>query len=296
MAANVNEVGTTQPTVNGTSNELVVIKGSSAVEAPTDTTHIFDFFGLPPELREFIYQQRVLLEIEQLPERSTRDFKSKIRKLRTSLLLVSRQFHDEYRKICASEQVLYMEDHPWMSGFLAHLQWPHKASVWVMDYCTGEEMELKGLMNFLNTWAVGDMALRSINIEIYIAFHRLYFETVKGNYEWLTLLGIDGFSKVDLLEIYIIWSSWDRRTTRTPRSLVGRWKRGDPMHITFREPSVNFYRQLDYMYDHPYDAEPGSTEDSDGQNDAGDSSGVDDIGGVEERAEDEGWYNHGGDA
>jgi hypothetical protein len=77
---------------------------------------------------------------------------------------------------------------------------------------------------------------------------------------------------------------------------VARWKRGDPMHITFMEPSVNFYKHLDYMYDPPYDVEPGSTEDSDGHNDAGDSSGVYDIGEVEERAEDEGWYNHGGNA
>jgi hypothetical protein len=218
----------------------------------------------------------VLLEEEDLPERSPR-----IRKLRTSLLLVSRQFHYEYRKICASQQVLYMEDHPWISGTLASLQWPHKASLWLMEYCTGAEMKLKGLMNFLNTWAVRDMALRSINIEIYIDFYRPNFETVKGNHEWLALLDIDGFSKVDLLEIYLIWSSWDRRTTRTPRALVARWKRGDPMHITFMEPSVNFYKQLDYMYDHPYDVEPGCAEDSNGQNDAGDSSGVDDIGGVD---------------
>jgi hypothetical protein len=70
-----------------------------------------------------------------------------------------------------------------MSGTLANLQWPHEAGLWLMDYCTGEEMELKGLMLFLNTWAVGDMALRSINIEIYIDFYRLDFETVKGDHE-----------------------------------------------------------------------------------------------------------------
>jgi hypothetical protein len=296
MAANVNGVANTQPTVNGTSRELVITGSFSAVRAPIDTSRVFDFFGLPLELRDRIYEHPVLLEEEDLPERSPKDFKTRVRKLRTSLLLKSRQFHYEYRKICASQQVLNMGDHPWMSGFLANLQWPHKASSWLMDYCTGGEMELKGLMNFLNTWAVGDLALRSINIEIYIDFYRRDFETVKGNYEWRALLDIDGFSKVDLLEIYVIWSSWDRRTTRTPRSLVGRWKRGDPMHVTFMEPSVDFYKQLDYMYDHPYDVEPGSTEDSDGQNDAGDSSRVDDIGGVEERAEDEGWHNHGGDA
>jgi hypothetical protein len=122
-----NQVSTTQHIVDGTSSKLVIGEDSLAVGAPIDTSRVFGFFGLPLELRDRIYDHSMLLEDEQLPERSARVFKTKIRKLRTSLLLVSRQFHDEYRKICASQQVLYMEDHPWMSGTLASLQWPYKA-------------------------------------------------------------------------------------------------------------------------------------------------------------------------
>jgi hypothetical protein len=292
----VNQVSTTQHTVDGTSSKLVISGDSLAVEAPIDTSRVFDFFGLPLELRDRIYEHPVLLEDEQLPERSAKDFKTKIRKLRTSLLLVSRQFHYEYRKICASQQVLYMEDHPWMSGTIANLQWPHKAPLWMMDYCTGDEMELKGLQHFLNTWAVRDLALRSIRIEIYIDFYRQDFERVKDNDEWLALLRIDGFAKVDLLEIYLTRSSWDRRIVRTPRSLVARWKRGDPMHITFIKPSNNFYRRMASDSDYPVDVELSSTEDSDEQDDPGDSNGEDDDGGAGEGVEGEGWHNYGGSA
>jgi hypothetical protein len=112
MAANVNELATAQLTVDGTSRELVNTESSSAVRAAMDTSRVFDFFGLPLELRDRIYEHPVLLEEAYLPERSTRDFKTRIRKLRTSLLLVSQQFHYEYRKVCAPQQVLYMEDHP----------------------------------------------------------------------------------------------------------------------------------------------------------------------------------------
>jgi hypothetical protein len=286
-----NQVSTTQHTVDGTSSKIVISEDSLVAGVPIDTSRVFDFFSLPLELRDRIYVHPVLLEDEQLPERNPRDFKPKIRKLRTSLLLVSRQFHYEYRKISASQQVLYLEDHPWMSGTLATLQWPHKAPLWMMDYCTGDEMELKGLQHFLNTLVVGDLALRSIRIEIYIDFYRQDFERVKGNDEWLALLRIDGFAKVDLLEIYLTRSSWDRRIAKTPRSLVARWKRGDPMHITFIKPSNNFYRRMASDYDYPVDVEPSSTEDSDEQDDSGDSSG-----GAGEGVGDEGWYNYGGSA
>jgi hypothetical protein len=90
--------------------------------------------------------------------------------------------------------------------------------------------------------------LRSIRIEIYIDFYRQDFERIKDNDEWLALLRIDGFAKVDLLEIYLTRSSWDRRIARPPRSLVARWKRGDPMHITFIKPSNNL---RDMIYDQP---------------------------------------------
>jgi hypothetical protein len=54
MAANVDELATAQLTVDGTSRELVDTESSPGVRAPIDTSRVFDFFGLPLELRDRI--------------------------------------------------------------------------------------------------------------------------------------------------------------------------------------------------------------------------------------------------
>lgn len=97
MAAEETNKATAQPTAKSGSG-VSISTGSSKPAFANDSTRFFDFFGLPRELRGKIYEQPVLFEYEHLPMSSDADLITKAKKLRTSLLSVSRQFRDEKTK------------------------------------------------------------------------------------------------------------------------------------------------------------------------------------------------------
>lgn len=72
---------------------------------------VFDFFGLPRELRDKIYEQPVLMEHQRLPVDTGEDFLMKAKKLRTSLLLICHQFKREYSERCDKQQMLCLRDY-----------------------------------------------------------------------------------------------------------------------------------------------------------------------------------------
>ena len=94
MASNITDTATTQLTIKNGSGKPA-ITGSSIPESANDSARFFDFFGLPRELRDKIYEQPVLFEYEHLPTISAKDMIAKVKKLRTSLLLVSQEFREE---------------------------------------------------------------------------------------------------------------------------------------------------------------------------------------------------------
>lgn len=79
------------------------------------TRDIFDFFGLPRELRDFVYEYSLTgSHAFQLSEDARDDSYLSIRADHlpvTNLLLVNRQFREEYADAANGKSALVMEDH-----------------------------------------------------------------------------------------------------------------------------------------------------------------------------------------
>lgn len=138
---------------------------TSLTSATNDNNRVFDFFGLPRELRDKIYDQPTLLEHQQLPALGSDgiNFLMKAKKLRTSLLLINRQFEREYRERCSGRQALCLQHYP---GTIDHIDaFPalRKARNWNIDFSIvrrdsdSDSIEASGqiesLGQFLCRWA-----------------------------------------------------------------------------------------------------------------------------------------------
>jgi hypothetical protein len=75
-----------------------------------DTAHIFRFFDLLRELRNKIYEQPILMDHWLVPTYLEHDIHIEAEKLSMSLLLVNRQFRDEYTERCEDQQALFLHD------------------------------------------------------------------------------------------------------------------------------------------------------------------------------------------
>jgi hypothetical protein len=87
-----------------------IITASSTSSLVNNSTRLFDFFGLPRELRDKIYEQPVLMDHWLVPTYLEHDIHIEAVKLRMSLLLVNRQFRDEYTERCEDQQALFLHD------------------------------------------------------------------------------------------------------------------------------------------------------------------------------------------
>lgn len=103
-----------------------------AAESDTETGY-FGFFGLPRELRDMIYKQDCLWEHELLQMDEYFDPVTKVVRLRTSLLLVNHQMHDEYKEQCEDQQVLRMRDHCDFDQYIAEPYLKRQVCLWELD-------------------------------------------------------------------------------------------------------------------------------------------------------------------
>lgn len=87
-----------------------IAQPSAVATCREDDAQVFRFFDLPRELRDNIYEQPVLAKHWYMRPDMWDDFCIRAEKLNTSLLLVSRQFRDEYVERCCEEQVLCLRD------------------------------------------------------------------------------------------------------------------------------------------------------------------------------------------
>lgn len=250
-----NEKANIQLTAGSGSGEPVVI-GSSVPASANDSIRFFDFFGLPRELRDKIYEQPVLFEYEHLPTTSREDLITKAKKLRTSLLLVSRQFRDEYTERCAGQQALCMRDHCAFRGDIAVSPSPEGARIWAIEFfvMSGNTLnDLKMLKEFLDLQAGPDLTLRVVNIKL--LFEDTRREMIEGGPVRSAISNIQDSGRVASLEIYLAKKLWDFRKSGKPKAPIARWDRSDDTHINFLT-SAKKARNMGSEWGHPSDTDP----------------------------------------
>ena len=291
MDQHSNAQATTQPTPEGDSRDMASATSSSTAIVSNSNTRYFDFFGLPRELRDKIYEEPALFEYEQLPATNQYDWITKAKKLRTSLLRVSRQFRDEYTERCASKQVLYMRDHCSFVGSEAVLSSPDRARSWVIEFyvvANGRIIEdLEMLKDFLALWATPDLTLRSIDIRL--LFVGTLREEIESRRVRHAISELQALRRVFSLDIHLAEKLWDFRKSDTPKTMIAHWERSDDMHIEFLTPASEVYgkasewgHQSDIVPDccdpsrepeHYVDSEDDGENDSDGGRDDESDSG-----------------------
>lgn len=158
-----------------TVSESTIVGGTLEATVLETVPSYFDFFGLPRELRDKIYEQPVLLQDKDIPEAIKDEYASTVKKLCTSLLLVSRQFGNEYRDRCAAHQAV--------------------------EYCIfGDYVkELEVLNEFLCFWAASDPALHSIDVKIYFSTKYYGIQDIGSSSAWDTLLNTPGVRKCEIV-------------------------------------------------------------------------------------------------
>jgi hypothetical protein len=253
--ASETDVANAQLTAGSGSGEPIVIEMSLPASA-NDSTRFFDFFGLPRELRDKIYEQPVLFEYEHLPTNGQDDLISKVKKLRTSLLQMSRQFRDEYTERCAGQQVLCMRDHCQFWADHTLLPSPNRACFWAIEYFVMPHNTLHDLMmlkEFLNLRAGPDLALRSIDIKL--LFMSKASEDIESGEVRRAISELQAFGRVASLEIYLAEKLWDFRKSGKPRVLIASWDRSDDTHINFLKPAMEIH-DIGSEWGHPSDINP----------------------------------------
>ena len=256
MAFKVTDKAAAQLTAESGSGRPVV-SGSFTPASANSSTRFFDFFGLPRELRDKIFEQPVLFEYEHLPTSSTYDFITKAKKLRTSLLLVSRQFCDEYTERCTGQQVLCLQDHCETWGGTALIPSPNRARFWAIEFfvmSANTDSDLKMLQTFLDLQAGPDQALRFINIKL--LFVGLPREDIEGGSVLSAISNLQASKRVASPEIYLAEMLWDFTKSSKPKTLIARWHRSDDIRqVDFSTPALKVH-DIGSEWSHKDDTDP----------------------------------------
>ena len=255
MAAEETDKATAQPTAKSGSGESIFAESSKPAFA-NDSTRFFDFFGLPRELRDKIYEQPVLFEYEHLPVSSREDLITKAKKLRTSLLSVSRQFRDEYTERCAEQQVLCMRDHCVTNGDKAVLPPSNRAHFWAIEFFIMSDNTLDDLRMFkafLDLQAGPNLTVRSISIKL--LFEGKIREEIETGSVRRAISDFLACGKVASMKIYLAEKLWDYKGSGKPKFLIARWDRSDDTNIKFLTPAMEIY-DMGSEWGHPSDTDP----------------------------------------
>lgn len=206
---------------------------TSSIAATGDNSKVFNFFGLPRELRDKIYEQPTLVEHEKLTPFANQDtcFLLKAKKLRTSLLLINRQFKQEYGERCSGQQVLCLKNCTDATEYVDVVPELQKAHHWNIEYSvfwgrpgsTFVDHQISWLEEFLSKWTPLFPTLHSISIQLYLPMTLCILEVVY-NIERL-MSGLLAVDRVKLLEVYGRKGIGLHRNARKPRTLLARWER-----------------------------------------------------------------------
>ena len=92
-------------TAEGGTSKAIITQPSLVAKSREENSHIFRFYDLLRELRDKIYEQPILMEHFNMPTIMLDNHSRYIQgeKVSASLLLVSRQFRDEYTERCSDQ-------------------------------------------------------------------------------------------------------------------------------------------------------------------------------------------------
>lgn len=232
-------------TLNGNSSPHPYM--SSVGKSREDFAHIFRFFDLPRELRDKIYEQPVLMEQWHAPTIMLldRDRYTQGEKLNTSLLLVNRQFRDEYTERCLDQQTLCLRDCLDFSDVIGVLNVLDELRSWVLAICTTESIAQPTAPSMLESY-IGKCAhwyhdLRAVNIRLYLSYQGNLEDDAPYIFDHLqsTIADIASFEKISGLEIYITKPTRRHTTASWSRKLLARWRRDDPEATILLGPALH---------------------------------------------------------
>lgn len=222
----------------------------SVAKSHEDPAHIFRFFDLPRELRDMIYEQPILMQHwhTRTPMLDDHCLYTKGKKLDTSLLLVSRQFRNEYTERCLDQQTLSLRDCFDFSDAIGLMTVLDSLMCWVLDICLAEyaaglvaSRELESYLGNCAHWYYG---LRTVNLRLYLNHQSDLGDCAPDIFDHLqsTFADIAFFEKIAKLEIYMTKPTRRHTTATWSRQLLARWRRGEPEAIILLGPALHTER------------------------------------------------------
>lgn len=219
---------------------LVSTAAKSMPDTADEYTRPFDFFGVPRELRDMIYNQPGLSDQSLYCEPKRRGLKMTVRKPSTSMLLVNRQFLREYRRSTHCHVTILAEDHIMLDATSVPQSFRRMSEVSHLEVrlMVMYEDEMDTHLSWLTACLVPGSKLRSISVDFYID-HELFWDdqltdaaiSLHAN---KTVATINKNGKLHRLRMYSSSDPWRKAKSLKPditKSLLVDWKVGDKPEI-----------------------------------------------------------------
>jgi hypothetical protein len=222
---------------------------------PEQPASYFDFFGLPLELRDMIYDQPQLFETQtMLPSRKGYPFRMAANKPDSSLLLVSKQFSSEYKRRCEGRVELSVADyidHFAMGTPYGVVTMPltkeissmrmHVGDWWMLPspYFPGLNDSLKKFKDWLSHWIAQMPKLQTVTVSLYP-----YENLIRlPEYRDMLITKLCDLISLNLLtEVKVIAMEGDRPRFLSidPRKLLVDWKCQDAVRPQLIDPMADY--------------------------------------------------------
>jgi hypothetical protein len=221
---------------------------------PEQPAGYFDFFGLPLELREMIYDQAQLFETQTVVS-NCGIYPTHIAADRpcSSLLLVSKQFGSEYKRRCEGRAGLSVADDiysftsdgqdvelPPMAAEEASFMHMHVGSWHLRSHSDGNKDTLEMFKDWLQDWTTQMPKLETVTINLYL--YEMAIQDPEDQEEVIEklcglILSLDLLTeiKVIAMETFGLWHS-----SVDSRKLVVDWKREDDDLPQLLDPMVDY--------------------------------------------------------
>lgn len=223
----------------------------------------FDFFGLPPEIRDMIYDQPEMLDPET-PLRHYDDLSDfhyssnqmAITKPRTSLLTASKQFSSEYAKRCEGRSGLFISERldEFETARMRDLEIPPKVAenasfmhIHAGDWMNPEDLISRGrglgaFKSWLSECTSQMPKLKNISVNFYTAQVNVSEPATRDLLiqHLGTLTSVEQVAELRLIvmkEPYR-WLSW--RSKHAAKRLLVHWKRRSGVHIQATDRAVDY--------------------------------------------------------
>ena len=220
-----------------------IAQPSAIATSREDNAQVFRFFDLPRELRDNIFEQPVLAKHWYMRPDMCDDFCIRAEKLNTSLLLVNRQFRDEYVKRCNDQQVLSLRDRTHWTGVTGILAAVDDAKSGILAMCRAEfsthPRTPNNLRLYLGNSALWYDDLSAVTLRLYLSYQHDLEDCgpcVLGHLQSM-MADIAAFQKIAELEVYMIKRTGRQSRVTWSRKLLAQWHRDDSVASIFLGPA-----------------------------------------------------------